>query len=112
MYLRKGQLTKSEISALQDNLVLLNQSDKQHWADIPQPIDKREPKFRDKFQKRVDSHIRSDKTHKHLPLGVTPYRRGKFRSQIAFDGVHYNLGNFDTVEEASAAYLAAKFPIY
>jgi len=42
-------------------------------------------------------------------IGVSKYARtGKFLAQIRANKVHYHLGFFDTVEEASNAYLNAK----
>lgn len=42
---------------------------------------------------------------KHL-RGVVPYRR-KFRAQIKLNNVHYNLGSFDTEQEAHEAFCRA-----
>lgn len=41
-------------------------------------------------------------------LGVGPLPNGKFKAQIVVNGKNRHLGCFETVEEASAAYLAAK----
>lgn len=41
-------------------------------------------------------------------LGASLDRRGKYVAQIASDGRTYNLGRYETAEEAHAAYLAAK----
>jgi hypothetical protein len=40
-------------------------------------------------------------------LGVGVFRN-KFRAQISIDGVNHNLGHFDSIAAASAAYVAAK----
>lgn len=42
-----------------------------------------------------------------LPMGVSPSRR-KFLARIGIDGHQRHLGTFDTPEEASAAYQAAR----
>jgi hypothetical protein len=42
-------------------------------------------------------------------LGVDVCRRtGKFRAQITIGGKKHNIGNFDTIDEAHAAYLKVK----
>ena len=41
-------------------------------------------------------------------LGVGPLPNGKFKAQIVVNGKNRHLGCFETVEEASGAYLAAK----
>lgn len=41
-------------------------------------------------------------------LGVSRFKNGKFRATINIDGKNKHLGSFNTIEEASDAYLTAK----
>lgn len=53
---------------------------------------------------KYDFRAGRKRTHRELPTGVTRHRR-KYRAEIKFNGVRCNLGSFDTVEAARAAYL-------
>jgi hypothetical protein len=49
---------------------------------------------------------------KHLPKGVGTTRAGKFRATIAFNRQRFNLGHFQTIEEAQAAYASKAEELY
>lgn len=57
--------------------------------------------------KKQNQGNKSKKSGKNLPKGVQLVRSGRYQAFIQSDGKSYNLGTFDTPDEASSAYAAA-----
>lgn len=57
---------------------------------------------------QINNLLLQQKTNKSLPNGVSKRKSGTFLAQIGKYGKVYNIGCFNTVEEASIAYTKAK----
>lgn len=72
-------------------------------------MDNRPENLREATRAINQQNLRTAKSHNKLGvLGVTHTRKGRFRASIVIDKKSKHLGHFDTIEEAHAAYVAAK----